>query len=185
MTVQLINAVTDSHLWAESYDRNFSDIFQVESDVAQKIATSLEAKLTGREKSDIASVGTQNSQAYEAYLHARAVYREFTYDSVQRTVQALEKAVRLDPNFAAAWALLARMQAFAYFVRFDRTEMRRIATREAAEKAIRLQPDLAEAQMAKGYYEYSVMDDYGAARRTFEQVQSRWPTTPTFWNRLG
>jgi TolB-like protein/Tfp pilus assembly protein PilF len=185
VTVQLINAVTDSHLWAESYDRKFSDIFQVESDVAQKIATALEAKLTGREKSDIASVGTQNSQAYDAYLRARALYREFTHDSVQRTVQALEEAVRLDPNFAAAWALLARMQTFAYFVRFDRTEMRRIAARKAVETAIRLQPDLAEAQMARGFYEYWVMDDYDAARRTFEQVQSRWPNNADILEPLG
>jgi serine/threonine protein kinase/tetratricopeptide (TPR) repeat protein len=185
VTVQLINAVTDSHLWAESYDRKFSDVFQVESDVAQKIASALEAKLTGREKSEIASVGTQNSQAYDAYLQARAVYREFTHDSVQRAVQALEEAVRLDRNFAAAWALLARMQAFAYFVHFDRTEMYRIATREAAETAIRLQPDLAEAQMAKGFYEYWVMDDYDAARRTFEQVQSRWPNNADILEPLG
>ena len=185
VTVQLINAATDSHLWAESYDRKFSDIFQVESDVAQKIATALEAKLTGREKSDIASVGTQNSQAYDAYLQARAVYREFTPDSLQRAVQALEEAVRLDPKFAAAWALLARMQAFAYFVRLDRSEMRRTAARKAAETAIRLQPDLAEAQMAKGYYEYWVMDDYSAARRTFEQVQSRWPNNADIVEALG
>ena len=185
VTVQLINAVTDSHLWAESYDRKFSDIFQVESDVAQKIATALEAKLTGREKSDIASVGTQNSQAYEAYLQARAVYREFTPDSLQRAVKALEEAVRLDPNFAAAWALLARMQAFAYFLHLDRTEIRRIATRNAAETAIRLQPDLAEAQMAKGFYEYWVLDDYDAARRTFEQVQSQWPNNADILEPLG
>ena len=97
VTVQLIKAVNDSHLWAESYDRKLSDVFQVESDVAQKIATALEAKLTGREKSDIASVGTQNSQAYDAYLQARAVYREYTFDSLQRAVQALEEAVRVDP----------------------------------------------------------------------------------------
>ena len=145
----------------------------------------LEAKLTGREKSDIASVGTQNSQAYDAYLQARAVYREFTPDSLQRAVQALEEAVRLDPKFAAAWALLARMQAFAYFVRLDRSEMRRTAARKAAETAIRLQPDLAEAQMAKGYYEYWVMDDYSAARRTFEQVQSRWPNNADIVEALG
>jgi TolB-like protein/cytochrome c-type biogenesis protein CcmH/NrfG len=185
VNVQLVNAQSDSHLWAESYDRKFSDIFQVESDVAQKIATALEAKLTGREKSDIASVGTQNSQAYDAYLQARAVYREFTYDSVQRAVRALEQAVRLDPNFAAAWALLARMHAFAYFLRLDRTETGRRATREAAETAIRLQPDLAEAQMAKGFYEYWVMDDYDGARRTFEQVQSRWPNNADILEPLG
>jgi len=185
VTVQLINTVTDSHLWAESYDRKFSDIFQVESDVAQKIATALEAKLTGREKSDISAVGTQNSQAYDAYLQARAVYREWTTDSLQRAVQALEQAVRLDSDFAAAWALLARMRALAYFWRLDQTEAARTAAREAAETAIRLQPDLAEPQMARGYYEYWVLDDYDAARRTFEQVQSRWPNNADMVEALG
>jgi TolB-like protein/Flp pilus assembly protein TadD len=184
VTVQLINAVNDSHLWAESYDRKFSDIFQVESDVAQKIATTLEAKLTGREKSDIASVGTQNSQAYDAYLQARAGYRIDDDDSLQRAVQALEHAVGLDPDFAAAWALQAKIQALTYF-KGERAEARRIAARKAVETAVRLQPDLAEAQMARGYYEYWVMADYGAARRTFEQVQSRWPNNADIVEALG
>jgi len=184
VTVQLINAVTDSHLWAESYDRKFSDIFQVESDVAQKIATALEAKLTGREKRDISSIGTQNSQAYDAYLQARAGYRIYDGDSLQRAVQALEQAVGLDSDFAAAWALLAKIQALTYF-RGERTEARRVAVRKAVETAVRLQPDLAEAQMAKGYYEYWVMDDYDTARRTFEQVQSRWPNNADIVEALG
>jgi TolB-like protein/class 3 adenylate cyclase/Tfp pilus assembly protein PilF len=185
VTVQLINAANDSHLWAESYDRKFSDIFQVESDVAQKIGTALEAKLTGREKRDISSVGTQNPQAYDAYLQARAVYREWTNDSLQRAVQALEQAVRLDSDFAAAWALLARMRAFAYFSQLDQTETGRTAARKAAETAIRLQPDLAEAQMARGFYEYWVMGDYDAARGTFEQVQLRWPNNADMVEALG
>jgi TolB-like protein/Flp pilus assembly protein TadD len=185
VTVQLIKAVNDSHLWAESYDRKLSDVFQVESDVAQKIATALEAKLTGREKSDIASLGTQNSQAYDAYLQARAVYREYTFDSLQRAVQALEEAVRVDPGFASAWALLARMPALAYFMQIDQTETGRTAARKAVETAIHLQPDLAEAQMAKGFYEYWAMEDYDAARRTFEQVQSRWPNNADIVEALG
>jgi tetratricopeptide (TPR) repeat protein len=182
--VQLINAATDSHLWAESYDRKFSDIFQVESDVAQKIATALEAKLTGREKRDISSIGTQNSQAYDAYLQARAGYRIYDSDSLQRALQALEQAVGLDSDFAAAWALLAKIQALTYF-RGERTEARRVAARKAAETAVRLQPDLAEAQMAKGYYEYWVTDDYYAATRTFEQVQSLWPNNADIVEALG
>ena len=120
VTVQLINAVTDSHLWAESYDRKFSDIFQVESDVAQKIAASLEAKLTGREKRDISAIGAQNPQAYEAYLRGLTAGRPFDYDSWQRAVQAFEDAVRADPQFAKAWASLGWLRARIYFQAFDR-----------------------------------------------------------------
>jgi serine/threonine protein kinase/Tfp pilus assembly protein PilF len=185
VNVQLINALTDSHLWADTYDRKLTDIFGVESEIAKGIAESLQARLTGREEQALAVKGTQNPAAYDAYLRARAVYREFTPDSIQLAVQALEEAVHLDPNFAAAWALLARLQAWAYFVHFDRTEMHRIAAREAAETAIRLQPDLSEAQMAEGFYEYWVMDDYYAARRTFEQVQSRWPNNSDILEPLG
>jgi TolB-like protein len=102
VNVQLINALNDSHLWAETYDRKMSDVFQVESDVAEKIATSLEARLTGMEKHDIASVGTGSSQAYDQYLRALAIYHEDNYDARMRSLQALEEAVRIDPNFAAA-----------------------------------------------------------------------------------
>ena len=185
ITVQLINAVNDSHLWAETYDRNLSDVFQVESDVAQKIAAALEAKLTGREKSDLSPVGTKNSQAYEAYLRAVAVYRGPEYPSLQIALQALEEAVRIDPGFAAAWALLARIQAVTYFVGLDRTEAARAAARRALETALGLQPELAEAQMAKGFYEYWVVGDYDAGRRTFEQLRSRWPNNADILETLG
>jgi TolB-like protein/Flp pilus assembly protein TadD len=185
ITVQLINALNDSHLWAETYDRKFVDVFQVESDVAQKIAAALEAKLTGREKSDIASVGTQNSQAYDAYLRALAVYREYNYDALQRASQALEQAVGLDPDFAAAWALLARMRTLAYFWGFDQTEASRVAAGKALDTALSLQPKLAEAQLAKGFYEYLVVRDYYLARRTLEELRLRWPNNDEAVATLG
>jgi tetratricopeptide (TPR) repeat protein len=182
--VQLINALNDSHLWAESYDRKLIDVFQVESDVAQKIAAALEAKLTGREKSDISSVGTQNPQAYEAYLRGVAIFGGSEYDSGQRAAQALEKAVGLDPDFAAAWAVLARIQAFNYFS-LDHTETARVGALKALETALRLQPELAETKMAKGYYEYYAMRDYDAARHTFEQLRSQWPNNAEAVATLG
>jgi TolB-like protein/Flp pilus assembly protein TadD len=185
ITVQLINALTDSHLWAESYDRKLIDVFQVESDVAQKIAAALEAKLTGREKKEIASVGTQNPQAYEAYLRALAVYREYTYDALQSASQALEEAVGLDPNFTAAWALLVRIQAVTYFLGFDQTEAARAAARKALDTALRLQPELAETQMAKGFYDYLIVGDYNAAQYTFEELRSRWPSNADIAETLG
>jgi tetratricopeptide (TPR) repeat protein len=185
ISVQLVNAINESHIWAETYDRKLIDVFQVESDVAQKIAAALEAKLTGREKSDIASVGTQNPQAYEAYLRALAVYREYTYDALQSASQALEQAVGLDPNFTAAWALLVRIQAVTYFLGFDQTEAARAAARKALDTALRLQPELAETQMAKGFYDYLIVGDYNAAQYTFEELRSRWPSNADIAETLG
>jgi TolB-like protein/Tfp pilus assembly protein PilF len=185
VTVQLINAVNDSHLWAESYDRKLSDVFQVESDVAQKIATALEARLTGREKNEISSAGTENLQAYEAYLRALAAYRGYDDLSLQPALLALQEALRADPDFAAAWALLARIHARVYFIGLDQTEATRVAARKAVETALRLQPELAEAQIAKGFYEYYVVGDYDAARRTFEQLRSRWSNNAEIVKALG
>src|SRR5204862_7685126 len=101
VTVQLINALNDSHLWAETYDRKLIDVFQVESDVAQKIAASLEAKLTGREKIDIAaSSGTKNAEAYDAYLHARALQNKQGTEDLEKMIGFSRRATELDPNFA-------------------------------------------------------------------------------------
>jgi TolB-like protein len=184
VSVQLIDARNDSHLWAESYDRKISDVFQVESDVAEKIAASLEAKLTGMEKHDIASVGTKNSQAYDQYLRALAIYHEDNYDARMRSLQALEEAVRIDPDFAAAWALLARMETLTYSYG-DRTAGRAVAARTALETALRLQPDLPETRIAKGLYEERVLADYDSARRTFESLHSRWPNNADVAEALG
>jgi TolB-like protein/Flp pilus assembly protein TadD len=184
VTVQLIDALNDSHLWAETYDRKLVDIFQVETDVAQKIASSLEAKLTGREKKDIAAVSTTNLQAYDVYLRALAIYHEDNYDARIRSLQALEEAVRIDPDFAAAWALLARMEALTYS-KDDKTAGRAVAARTALETALRLQPDLPESQMAKGFYEEWVLNDYDSARRTFEALRSRWPNNADITEALG
>jgi TolB-like protein/Flp pilus assembly protein TadD len=184
VSVQLINAINDSHIWAESYDRKLIDVFQVESDVAQKIAGSLEAKLTGREKSDISSAATKVPEAYEAYLRGVVVYREGNYDSLYRSLTNFSEAVRLDPNFALAWALLARMQSDAYTQR-ESTEARAEAARTALEAALRLQPDLPEAQMAEGFYEEWVVQDYGKARVKFEQLHSRWRNNDEIAEALG
>jgi TolB-like protein/tetratricopeptide (TPR) repeat protein len=184
ITVQLVNALNDSHLWAETYDRKLTDVFQVESDVAEKIAAALEAKLTGVEKHEIATVATRDPQAYDAYLQALAIYHDDNYDARLRSLHALEEAVRIDPDFAAAWALLARMEAFTYS-KEDKTAGRAIAAKNALETALRLQPSLAEAQMAKGFYEERVLADYDSARHTFEALRPRWPNNAEIAEALG
>ncbi len=107
ITVQLINALTDSHLWADTFDRKLLDTFAVESDVAQKIAASLEAKLTGSEKRAIAARPTENSEAYQLFLKGRFFWNKRTGSDLHTAANYFEQAIAADANFAGAYAGLA------------------------------------------------------------------------------
>jgi hypothetical protein len=112
VNVQLIRTETDAHVWAEIYDRELTDVFAIQSEIASTIADALKAKLTGAEKQVIVEKLTENAEAYDAYLRGIAFNREGnSAASAEKVVQALEEAVRLDPRFAAAWALLAWIQS--------------------------------------------------------------------------
>jgi len=179
ISVQLINALNDSHLWAETYDRKMIDMFGVESDVAQKIAGSLEAKLTGKEKAAVEERGTSNSQAYEAYLHAIAL-RDAQADADQiRHREYLREAVKLDPNFAEAWAWLAVAESSRYFFPEESAEQKERA-RTAAETALRLAPDSADSQGAMGMYCYYVEKNYDQALHWLDQASSTSPNDSKF-----
>jgi TolB-like protein len=115
VNVQLVNAQTDSHLWADSYDRKLNDIFGVESEIAKGIAESLQAKLTGREEQALAVKPTSNLEAYDAYLRGRAFQGRGHVALAQKAAGFYEQAVQLDPNFALAWAWLSRANASVYF----------------------------------------------------------------------
>jgi len=177
ITVQLINAATDSHLWAETFDRKLIDVFSVESEVAQRIATSLEAKLSGREKSQIATLGTKNPAAYDAYLHAVSLRNGQSRADADKCVEYSRQAVELDPDYADAWALLS-MAASTRFAAFDNTAADRELARTAAEKAIALGPDLGSAHNALGHYYYYCLKEYGRALAEFEEARKRSPNDP-------
>jgi len=162
ITVQLINAVKDDHLWADTYDRSMTDIFGVESDVAQKIATSLEAKLTGREQKEIASVETKNPEAYEAFLRAIALRGGQQETDQEKRLQFLRHAVELDSNYAQAWAALAMEEAEYYFYP-EHSEAQKERARTAAETAIRVAPDLPLAHAAMGVFKYHCLQDFDGA----------------------
>ncbi len=115
VNVQLIKADHDSHVWAETYDRKLTDIFAVESEIAEKIAGSLAAHLTGRERQAIANVPTQNPEAYDSYLRALALLNKQGFGQLGLARQALERAIALDPNYAQAWARLALTESEIYF----------------------------------------------------------------------
>ena len=180
VNVQLIRAASDSHLWAETFDRRLTDIFSVESEVAKTIADQLRAKLTGQEEEVIAARPTNSPEAYDAYLRGLA-YTLKTGNSPANTLGAqkyLRDAVRLDPRFALSWALLSYVDALGYLtLTLQPTVALREETGQAAETALSLQPNLGEAVMARGYYYYACLKDYDAAVRYFEQARQFLPNS--------
>ena len=180
VNVQLIKAASDSHLWADTYDRKLTDMFSVESEVAKAIADQLRAKLTGREEQVIAAKPTDNPEAYDAYLRGLA-YSLKTANTSTNALGAqkyLKEAVRLDPKFALAWALLSYVEARGYITQFlQPTVALREEAQQAAERALTLQPNLGEAILAKGFYHYACLKDYDTAVRYFEQARPLLPNS--------
>src|SRR6516165_6159845 len=174
VSVQLINALNDSHLWAETYDRKVVDLFQIETDIAQKIAGALEAKLSGREKKDISSAGTNNPQAYDAYLHGLALSRSSTQSDIDKAIQYLRRAVELDPNFVEAWARLSIGESYKYFS-LQNNEVQKERARTAVETALRLAPDMADTHAALGLFYYYCVRDYDHALSELEIAKAREP----------
>jgi TolB-like protein/Tfp pilus assembly protein PilF len=177
VNVHLVNVQTGSQLWAETYDRKLSDIFSVESEIAKGIAESLQTKLTGREEQALAAKPTNNPQAYDDYLRGLTFEARSNYssDALFKAIEYYDLAVRLDPNFALAWARLSGVHALLYSNRRDTTAARRDAAKEALENAQRLQPNSPETLLFTGYYQYWVLHDYGVAKATFERVSKKLP----------
>ncbi len=180
VNVQLIQAINDSHLWADTFDRKLTDIFSVESEVAKAIADQLRAHLTGQEKQVIAAQPTDNLEAYDAYLRG-LTYTLKTGNTAANSLAAqkhLREAVRLDPKFALSWALLSFVEARGYrTATLQPTAALREEALQAAETALALQPHLGEALHAKGYYHYSCLTDYDTAVTYFEQARQLLPNS--------
>jgi TolB-like protein/predicted Zn-dependent protease len=176
INTQLIRAATDEHLWAESYDRKLENMFGVEAEVATAVADALKAKLTGAEQKAIEQKPTNNPEAYDAYLRGIALYREDNFIVRVKAVHELEEAVRLDPNFTLAWALLARGNSLAF--NYNAAPARHAAAQQSLETALRLQPDLPEIQLAQAFYQLWVLRDYSQARRSFESLRQKLPNSP-------
>jgi TolB-like protein/Tfp pilus assembly protein PilF len=188
VNVQLINAQTDSHLWAETYDRKMTGIFDVESEIAKGIAESLQAKLTGREQQALAAKSTNNPEAYDEYLRGVAfeAHSIFTAtDFLWKAISFYEHAVQLDPNFALAWARLSRAHGLAYFTCSDTSAARRDAAKKALEHAQKLEPNSPETELALGYYQYWALRDYPLAKTTFQLVGNMLPHSSDVLKALG
>jgi TolB-like protein/class 3 adenylate cyclase/Tfp pilus assembly protein PilF len=177
VNVQLINAQTDSHLWAETYDRKLTDIFGVESEIAKGIAESLQAKLTGGEEQALAVKPTNNPEAYDAYLRGLAFEARHSFveeDLIGKAIGSYERAVQLDPNFALAWSRLSRANDGFYFD-IETNATRRDAAKRALDNAQKLQPNSPDTLLALGAYQFYVLGDYGLAKATFQRVNKILP----------
>ena len=174
VNVQLINAQTDSHLWADTYDRKVTDIFAVETEIAKAIAESLQAKLSGREEQALAVKPTNNPDAYDAYLRGLAFEARTGIVPSSEAIRLYEQAVQLDPNFAAAWARLSRAAGLLYG-NYDTTSARRDAAKHALENAQKLEPNSPETLLALGYYQYRVLLDRDATKTTLDRVSKMLP----------
>jgi TolB-like protein/class 3 adenylate cyclase/Tfp pilus assembly protein PilF len=181
VNVQLIKAASDSPLWAETFDRKLTDIFSVESEVAKAISDRLQAKLTGQEEQVIAAKPTDNPEAYDAYLRGLAYTLKPVANTPANALGAqkyLREAVRLDPKFAVAWALLSYVDARGYLTTtLQPTVALREEARQAADTALTLEPHLGEAVLAKGFYHYACLKDYNTAARYLEQARQFLPNS--------
>jgi TolB-like protein/Tfp pilus assembly protein PilF len=177
LNAQLVDTRTDTHVWAEEYDRDLSDLFAIQSEIAKTVADQLRAKITGQEEQAIAAKPTDNPEAYDAYLRGMACIRDAPC-GVLITQKYLREAVRLDPKFALAWAMLSWFDAANYRkTSLPPTPALREEARQAAETALTLQPNLGEAILAKGFYHYACLRDYDTAMRYFEQARQLLPNS--------
>ena len=184
VNVQLIKAEGDTHLWADTYDRKLTDIFAVETEVAQRIAASLEAQLTGVERQQIAAVPTKNPQAYDAYLRALELIKRQPFEDVRKGRDFLRQAVALDPAYAQAWAQIAIAESQLYYS-VEHTEVCKERARAAAETAVRLQPELGEARAALGVYYYLCLQDYDRALLELQEALKNSPNDSTLLFYIG
>jgi len=170
VNVQLINAMTSAHLWAEIYDRKLSDIFAVQSDIAKTVADTLQAKLTGSEKRMMAAQATTDTTAYELYHKGRSLWGKRSGDNIPKAIAFYEQAIAHDPNYALAYAGLSSAYILApFYAGADRRESYSKA-KEAALKALRLDPNLAEGHLALGKVLFFGEIDLAGAMREYKRA---------------
>jgi TolB-like protein/Tfp pilus assembly protein PilF len=185
LNVQLIDATTDEHLWANDYDRDLTDVFAIQTDLAQKIASELQAKLSPTEKAQIENKPTQNGEAYLAFVQARNLSCAFEdFDKLKQGEQLYGRAIELDPKFALALAGYSQLESWILHT-FDRTPQRREKARTLAERALDLQPGLPEAHLALGYSYYYGDNNYEAALGEFEIAQRGLPNESDAYLAIG
>jgi TolB-like protein/Tfp pilus assembly protein PilF len=185
VNVQLIDANTDEHVWANDYDGDVTDVFALQSDLAHEIAKALQAKLSPAEKSQMTRKPTENGEAYLAFVQAHDLSCSYEDPAkLKQSEQLYQRAVDLDPNFALALARYSQLESWMVHDG-DRSPERRNKARSLAERALQLQPDLPEAHLALGFSYYWGDNDYDAALKEFEIAQRTLPNESEVYLALG
>ncbi|PYK03413.1 MAG: hypothetical protein DME63_03180 [Verrucomicrobia bacterium] len=186
VNVQLINANNDEHLWANNYDRDLTDVFAIQTDLAREIAGALQAKLSPTEKAQMERKPTENGEAYLAFLQAHTLFFQSMEDleKLKQAEQLYERAIQLDPKFALAFARWSQLESWLVHS-FERTAERRQKARTLAQQALQLQPDLPEAHLAMGFSLYYGDNDFEGALKEFEIAQRGLPNEAEGYLALG
>jgi TolB-like protein/Tfp pilus assembly protein PilF len=177
VTPQLIRVADDTQVWSDIYDHVINDVFQVQSEIAQNVITQLGVTLGESQQKNLKSIPTQNLDAYEAYLRGKECFNRPTYDQqlIQQSIGSYQKAVELDPEFALAYAGLARSHLHLFHEGYDKTPERLTLAKTAVDKALGLKPDLPAANVALGYYYYHGLGDYEKALQAFSAALKEAP----------
>jgi Predicted integral membrane protein len=168
VNAQLIDARTDAHIWSETFDRELTDLFSLQSELAQRITESLRANLTQRERTSLQAHSTRDVIAYELFLRARGLFHwagsGFSHDKGAQALHLIREAVTRDPEFALAYALESRLHSELFWFGYDKSQARLEKAKTAADTALTLQPDLGEAHLANAFYYYYGFRRYGLAK---------------------
>jgi tetratricopeptide (TPR) repeat protein len=193
LNAQLIDTRTDTHVWVEQYDRDVNDLFAIQSEIAQKVAERLRAKLSASEKASVEETPTQDLVAYEFY--ARALSLIYNYQvpfavdvpekALSEAVDLLNKAVARDPNFFLAYCQLAFVHDLLYQDEIDHTPARLALAKSAIDSTFRLRPDSGEAHLALGWHLYWGYSDYDRARAELAFAQRSLPNNPVVYELAG
>jgi serine/threonine protein kinase len=193
VTAQLIDARNDTHVWVEKYDRDLTDVFAIQSEIAQAIADQLHAKLSPKDKEAMTERPTHDLAAYDLYLRAKALISE-TYRStnavahlpaISKAVQLLDQAVARDPAFLLAYCQLAYAHDLIYWFGLDKTETRLALAEASVKAAIRLQPDSSETHLAQAIHLYWGYLDYDRAREELTKAQRALPNNAQIFRFFG
>jgi len=178
VNVQLIKAASDTHLWAEAYDRKLTDIFAVESEIAKTIADTLQAKLTAPERNAIAVQPTQNTEAHQLYLKGRYLWNRRTGENLKKALPYFQQAAEKDPNYALAYVGIADTYAVMPGYSAGSPQDCLPRARTAAQRALELDDMLAEAHASLGFILFHYFE-FAASTKEFERAIELNPNYPT------
>jgi serine/threonine-protein kinase len=191
VNAQLIDARNDTHLWAQTYDRDLADVFAIQSEIAKAIADQLQAKLSPNEKKAIEQPPTTNLEAFDLYSRARSLLLTAGFSATsepdeRKAIELLDQAVKRDPSFFDAYCQLAYAHEIAYTVRgYDHTAARLALAEAAVQAAIRLRPDASETHLARAQYLYYGLRDYAGALAELEVARRALPNDPRLFELTG